>query len=142
MRFNGNPFRGPHIVPCGRTYIDTHDDDDNNNQAIHTDREVTANRLDRIIKNKPVISTSLFSQKVTLQGHNMSRSEINWFALNLFCYVYCVVGRDSAVGIATCNGMDRSGIEFRWGRDFPHLSRPSLGRTQPPLQWVPGLSRG
>ena len=28
----------------------------------------------------------------------------------------------------------RSGIESRWGRDFPHLSRPALVPTQPPIQ--------
>jgi hypothetical protein len=49
------------------------------------------------------------------------------------------VGRDSVVGIATRYGLDGPGIESRWGRDFPHPSRPTLGPTQPPIQWVPGL---
>jgi hypothetical protein len=54
----------------------------------------------------------------------------------------CISGPGSSVGIATGYGLDGSGIKSRWGRDFPHLSIPALGPTQPPVQWVPGLSRG
>ena len=51
-------------------------------------------------------------------------------------------GLGSVVGIATGYGLDGPGIESRWGRDFPHLSRPALGSKQPPVQLVPGLYRG
>ena len=51
-------------------------------------------------------------------------------------------GPGSIVGIATAYGLDVSGIESRWGRDFPHLCRPALRPTQLPVQWVPDLSWG
>jgi hypothetical protein len=51
-------------------------------------------------------------------------------------------GRDSSVGLATRCGLDSPGIESRWGRDFPNPSRPALGPTQPPIQWVPGFFPG
>jgi len=48
----------------------------------------------------------------------------------------------SVVSIATGYGLDGPEIESWCGRDFPHLSRPALGPTQPSAQWVPGPSRG
>jgi hypothetical protein len=55
-------------------------------------------------------------------------------------YIQCrqFVSRLSKVPLYICG----PGIESLWGRDFSHLSRPALGPTQPPLQLVPGFSRG
>jgi hypothetical protein len=43
-------------------------------------------------------------------------------------------GPDSSVGTATGYGLDGPEIESRWRRDFPHVSRPALGPTHPPVQ--------
>ena len=73
--------------------------------------------------------------------HSVIQKEGNKLAC-VMKYPVNVVGRDSSVGIATAYGLDGPGIESRWGRDFLHLSRPALRPTQPPVQWVPGLSTG
>jgi hypothetical protein len=54
-------------------------------------------------------------------------------------YIHCEPG--ISVGIATDYGLEGPGIESRWGKIFRH-SRLALGLTQPPVQWVPSLSRG
>jgi hypothetical protein len=48
----------------------------------------------------------------------------------------------AAILHSTGYGLDCPEIESRWGLDFPHLSRPVLGPTQPSVQWELGLSRG
>ena len=51
------------------------------------------------------------------------------------------MGWSSSVGMETRYRLGGPGIESRWGRDFPHPFRTSLGPTQTPVQWAPGLSR-
>jgi hypothetical protein len=51
---------------------------------------------------------------------------------------------DSVVGIATGYELDDGGVGVRaliGSRMFSTSSRPALGPTQPPIQWVPGVKR-
>ena len=53
---------------------------------------------------------------------------------------YSYGGLGSSVGIATDYGLDGPGSN-PGGDEIFRPSRPALGPTQPPVQWVSGLSR-
>ena len=57
------------------------------------------------------------------------------------CVCVCVCGPGSSVGIATDYELDGLGSNPGVDENF-RPSRPVLEPTQPPVQWVPGLSRG
>jgi len=62
-------------------------------------------------------------------------------APNILCVFITFLCRDRSIGIATRYGLDGPGIESRWGRGFPHPSRPALGPTQSPIASFPGVKR-
>ena len=57
------------------------------------------------------------------------------YSVNEYCKYTVMNGPGSVVGIATAYGLDGPEIESRWGPDFPHLSRPALSPTQPPVSY-------
>jgi hypothetical protein len=63
------------------------------------------------------------------------------YKLNLYTSYWHIYEPCSSVGIATDYGLDAPGIESRLGEIF-RPSKPVLWPTQPPVQWVPGLSWG
>jgi hypothetical protein len=99
----------------------------------------------------PLISQDILALTVEQETYcNLPVSLIFWNAYNFSKFRDCRikkissystedVGRDSIVGIGTCYRQDGLGIESRWGREFLHLCRATLGPIWPPIQWVPDI---
>jgi hypothetical protein len=67
-----------------------------------------------------------------LESIPVVKRRMAYFLMN--CIGWSGRGPGSSVGIAAGYGLHGPGIESQWG--------PALGPTQPPVQWVPALSRG
>jgi hypothetical protein len=91
------------------------------------------------------------SGNISTAFRKITCGEMVWTELCLYNFQQQVVdlcfeplgsrSRDSVVSIVTHYGLDGLGIESRWGR-FSIPSRLALRPTQPPIQWVLGLSWG
>jgi len=68
----------------------------------------------------------------------MSLHYVSWY--NEKCTDW-IRGLGSSVGIVTDYRLDGLGLNTS-GDEIFRLSRLTLGPTQPPVKWVPGLSQG
>ena len=87
-------------------------------------------------KNAEYLHSSINYQHLMFNCINRHKSTLNWkFILIL------TNGPGGSVGIATDYGLDGPGSNCGGDENFCP-SRPALGATQPPVPWIPSLSRG
>jgi hypothetical protein len=70
-----------------------------------------------LFRPRPIVSSNVFQVVFVHLVYNSA----------FICILLLFAGRDSSVGVAIRYVLDGPGIESRWGRDFPHLSRPPWG---------------
>ena len=84
---------------------------------------------------------TLFQQPDAVSGTITHLENHTFNALYACLSPVSITNRVIRLYMDTSTTLDGPGIESRWG-EILRLSRPALGPTQPPVQWVPGLSRG
>ena len=99
----------------------------------------------------PCIFVGKYAQEVRKRP-SPNLNDVTPQKLNIYIYVcvclcvggwvgVCVCGPGSSIGIATDYGLDGPGSNLG-GDEILRPPRPALDPTQPPVKWVPGLSRG
>jgi len=75
---------------------------------------------------------------------NDDKKTYETYPCETFSCLISLIGRDldSAVSIVTCYRLDGLGIEFRWGRDILHPSRPVPGTHPASFTMGTGSSPG
>jgi len=85
-----------------------------------------------LLELKPLFGTSKCREPITqwrafklqkngVLGHTVAKT------IKLYTFVYAC--RGDSIGKASRNGLDVTGIETRWGPDFPHTSRQALAAS-------------